>query len=41
MAMHVFASDEAAAEENLVSSFDDYMLQNGEIIEVHYRLRSA
>ena len=41
MAMHVFASDESAAEENLVTSFDDYLLQNGEIIEVHYRLRAA
>jgi len=41
MAMHVFASDESAAEENLVSSFDDYLVQNGEIIEIHYRLRSA
>ena len=41
MAMHVFASDETAAEENLVSSFDDYLLQDGEIIEVHYRVRSS
>ena len=41
MAMHVFASDETAAEENLVSSFDDYLVQNGEIIEIHYRLRAA
>ena len=41
MAMHVFASDETAAEENLVSSFDDYLLQDGEIIEIHYRVRSS
>lgn len=36
MKMHVFASDSEASEENRVTSFDDYLLQNGEVIEVHY-----
>ena len=37
MAMYVHASNEDASEENRVNSFDDYLIQNGEVIEVHYR----
>jgi hypothetical protein len=37
MVMHVHASGESATVENRVTSFDDYLLQNGEVIEVHYR----
>tara|TARA_B100000459_G_scaffold139715_1_gene98180 strand:+ start:233 stop:838 length:606 start_codon:yes stop_codon:yes gene_type:complete len=37
MAMYVHASSEDASEENRVHSFDDYLIQNGEVIEVHYR----
>jgi hypothetical protein len=36
MRMHVFASGEVASEENRVTTFDAYLLQNGETIEVHY-----
>jgi len=32
----VFASGEVASEENRVTTFDAYLLQNGETIEVHY-----
>ena len=37
MAMYIHASNENATEENRVTSFDDYLIQNGEVIEVHYR----
>jgi len=37
MVMYVHASGESATEDNRVTSFDDYLLQNGEVIEVHYR----
>ncbi len=40
MVMHVHASNENASEENRVTSFDDYLLQNGEVIEVHYRAKA-
>lgn len=40
MAMYVHASGESATEENRVMSFDDYLLQNGEVIEVHYRVKA-
>ena len=40
MAMYVHASGESATEENRVTSFDDYILQNGEVIEVHYRAKA-
>lgn len=36
MRMHVFASGEVASEENRITTFDEYLLQNGETIEVHY-----
>lgn len=36
MRMHVFGSGSQASEENQVTSFDDYLLQNGETIEVYY-----
>lgn len=36
MRMHVFASGSQASEENRVTSFDDYLMQNGETIEVYY-----
>ena len=39
MSMYVFNSDEQASEENRVNSFDDYLLLNGETIEVHYKAR--
>jgi hypothetical protein len=35
--MHVFASGEVASEENRVTTFDAYLLQNGETIEVYYQ----
>jgi hypothetical protein len=38
--MHVHASGESATEDNRVTSFDDYLLQNGEVIEVHYRTKA-
>lgn len=41
MAMYVHASNENATEENRVDSFDDYLIQNGEVIEVHYRPKIA
>lgn len=41
MVMHVHASGESASEDNRVTSFDDYLLQNGEVIEVHYRAKSS
>lgn len=37
MAMYVHASNENATEENRVTSFDDYLILNGEVIEIHYR----
>ena len=37
MAMYIHASNEDATEDNRVTSFDDYLIQNGEVIEVHYR----
>ena len=37
MVMYIHASNENATEENRVTSFDDYLIQNGEVIEVHYR----
>ena len=40
MVMHVHASGESATEDNRVTSFDDYLLQNGEVIEIHYRAKS-
>ena len=40
MAMYVYASNEDALEEDRVNSFDDYLIQNGEVIEVHYRLKN-
>ena len=40
MVMYVHASGENATEENRVLSFDDYLLQNGEVIEVHYRAKA-
>ena len=40
MVMHVHASNESASEENRITSFDDYLLQNGEVIEVHYRAKA-
>jgi len=40
MVMHVRASGEGATEENRITSFDDYLLQNGEVIEVHYRVKA-
>ena len=36
MRMHVFASGSQATEENRITSFDDYLMQNGETIEVYY-----
>ncbi len=41
MAMYVHASNEDATEEHRVDSFDDYLIQNGEVIEVHYRPKIA
>ncbi len=40
MVMHVHASGESATVENRVTTFDDYLLQNGEVIEIHYRAKS-
>ena len=40
MVMHVHASGESATVENRVTTFDDYLLQNGEVIEVHYRAKA-
>ena len=40
MVMYVHASGESATEENRVTTFDDYLLQNGEVIEVHYRAKA-
>ena len=40
MVMHVHASGESATADNRVTSFDDYLLQNGEVIEIHYRTKS-
>ena len=40
MVMYVHASGESASEDNRVTSFDDYLLQNGEVIEVHYRAKA-
>lgn len=37
MAMYIHAPNEDATEEHRVVSFDDYLIQNGEVIEVHYR----
>jgi len=37
MRMHVFASGEVASEDNRVTTFDAYLLQNGETIEVYYQ----
>ena len=37
MVMHIHASGEDATEENRVTTFDDYLIQNGEVIDVHYR----
>ena len=39
MRMYVIASGEVASEENRVTSFDEYLLQNGETIEIHYQAR--
>ena len=36
MRMHVFASGESASEDNRVETFDEYLLLNGEIIEIYY-----
>lgn len=36
MRMHVFASGSEASEANQVDSFDDYLLQNSEVIEVYF-----
>ena len=41
MVMYVHASNENASEENQVHSFDDYLIQNGEVIEVHYRPKTS
>jgi len=40
MVMYVHASGDSATVENRVTSFDDYLLQNGEVIEVHYRAKA-
>lgn len=40
MVMHVHATNEDATEENRVTTFDNYLIQNGEVIEVHYRLKA-
>jgi len=40
MVMYVHASGESASEDNRVTSFDDYLLQNSEVIEVHYRAKA-
>ena len=37
--MHVHSTSESATEENRVTSFDDYLLQNGEVIEIHFRAK--
>jgi hypothetical protein len=37
MAMYVYQSGEVASEDNRIQSFDDYLLGNGETIEIHYR----
>ena len=37
MAMYVYQSGEVATEDNRVNSFDEYLILNGETIEVHYR----
>lgn len=37
MRMYVINSGEAASEKNRVTSFDEYLLQNGETIEIHYQ----
>ena len=37
MAMYVHASNENATEENRVTSFDDYLIDIGDVIDVHFR----
>jgi hypothetical protein len=37
MAMYIHASNEDATEDNRVTSFDDYLIQNGKMIKIHYR----
>ena len=39
MRMYVIASGEVASEENRVTSFDEYLLQNGDTIEIYYQAR--
>ena len=35
--MHVFQDGQQASESNQVTSFDDYLLLNGEIIEIYFQ----
>jgi hypothetical protein len=35
--MHVFEDGQQASESNQVASFDDYVLLNGEIIEIYFQ----
>lgn len=37
MAMYVYQSNQVASEENRIESFDNYLLDNGETVEIHYR----
>ena len=39
-AMYVHASNENATEEHRVTSFDDYLILNGEVIELHFRVKA-
>ena len=38
--MYVHPSGENATEEHRVTSFDDYLILNGEVIELHYRVKT-
>lgn len=37
ISMHVFESGQQASETNQVTSFDGYLLQNGEVIEIYFQ----